>query len=194
VPGTIAASKLDEPVSHEEQRIVTAPVAANDAPPLRILFVCLGNICRSPTAEGVMRGIAAREAPELSLQLDSAGTADYHIGEPPDARSRAAALRRGYDLSGLRARRVVTHDFSAFDLILAMDRSNLEALRQIAPAASRARLRLLLEFAPATGLLEVPDPYYEDQAVFEQVLDLTEAAARGLLVAIRQADAAVFGN
>jgi protein-tyrosine phosphatase len=181
MPDTMVASSVQVAFSHEEQ-------------PVRILFVCLGNICRSPTAEGVMRSIAARAAPDLALELDSAGTADYHLGEPPDPRTQAAALRRGYDLSDLRARQVTARDFAHFDLLLAMDRSNLETLRQRAPPASHERLRLLLEFAPATGLLEVPDPYYEDQAVFEQVLDLAEAAARGLLVAIRQTRAAVLRN
>lgn len=153
---------------------------------MKILFVCLGNICRSPTAEGVLRAIAARDAPELQLELDSAGTADYHIGEPPDPRTCAGAKRRGYDLSGLRARLVTREDFERFDLILAMDQSNLATLRSRAPAAGKNRLHLLLEFAPETGLLEVPDPYYRDASAFEQVIDLSEAAARGLLAEIRK--------
>jgi protein-tyrosine phosphatase len=153
---------------------------------MHILFVCLGNICRSPTAEGVLRALAAREAPELRLELDSAGTADYHIGEPPDPRSCAAARRRGYDLSGLRARQITRQDFERFDLILAMDQSNLATLRRMAPVAGRERLHLLLAYAPETGLLEVPDPYYEDAAAFERVVDLSVAAARGLLAALRK--------
>jgi protein-tyrosine phosphatase len=153
----------------------------------RVLFCCLGNICRSPTAEGVVRAIAALEFPELSVQVDSAGTADYHLGEPPHPRSIAAAMLRGYDISGLRARQVAPQDFARFDLILAMDRSNLAALRRMAPTAARERAKLFLTYAPHTGLLEMPDPYYEDDAAFEQVLDLSEAGARGLLLAIRRA-------
>src|ERR1700752_472910 len=114
----------------------------------RVLFVCLGNICRSPTAEAVLRAVAAREAPELDLEVDSAGTAGYHVGEPPDPRTRQAAARRGYDLGALRARVVEPADFERFDLILAMDRENLGALRRRAPASARERLRLFLEFAP----------------------------------------------
>lgn len=148
---------------------------------MRILFVCLGNICRSPTAEIVFRQIVAREAPELPIEIDSAGTADYHIGAPPDTRTREAALRRGYDMSTLRARVVEPQDFGRFDLILAMDRQNLDVLRRRAPAAARDRIRLFLEFAPAGGVTEVPDPYYGGANGFEEVLDLIEAAARGLL-------------
>ncbi|HYL71856.1 MAG TPA: low molecular weight protein-tyrosine-phosphatase, partial [Candidatus Dormibacteraeota bacterium] len=101
---------------------------------MRVLFVCLGNICRSPTAEAVLRALAAREAPELALEVDSAGTAAYHVGEPPDPRTRQAAARRGYDLSALRARIVEPEDFERFDLILAMDRENLRVLRRRAPS------------------------------------------------------------
>lgn len=152
---------------------------------VRILFVCLGNICRSPTAEGVLRALAAREAPELVLEIDSAGTAGYHIGEAPDPRTRAAALRRGYDLSALRARVVEPQDFERFDLILAMDRENLRALRRRAPAALHERLRLFLEFAAADSPEDVPDPYYGGANGFEEVLDLVEGAARGLLTHLR---------
>ena len=152
---------------------------------MRVLFVCLGNICRSPTAEAVLRSIAAREAPELALEVDSAGTADYHIGDPPDRRSQAAASSRGYDLSALRARQVVSADFEEFDLLLAMDESNLAALKSAAPATARARMQLFMDYASESGLAAVPDPYYGGAAGFEQVLDLAEQAARGLLVAIR---------
>src|SRR3954449_13435659 len=112
---------------------------------MKILFVCLGNICRSPTAEIVFREIATREAPELLIEVESAGTAAYHVGAPPDTRTRQAALRRGYGMSALRARVVEAQDFRRFDLILAMDRQNLDALRQRAPAAARDRIRLFLE-------------------------------------------------
>src|SRR5487761_1258460 len=125
---------------------------------MKILFVCLGNICRSPTAEVVFRAVASREAPELSLEIDSAGTAGYHVGEAPDRRTREAAARRGYDLSALRAR----------------------ALERRAPTHARERLRLFLEFAPDAGVSEVPDPYYGGPNGFEHVLDLIESAARGL--------------
>src|ERR1700761_4689620 len=123
---------------------------------MKILFVCLGNICRSPTAEAVFRAVAAREAPELAIEVDSAGTAGYHIGEPPDARTRQAASRRGYDMSPLRARVVEPRDFEHFDLILAMDRENLRILHKRAPAERRDRVRLFLEFAPDSTVTEVP--------------------------------------
>jgi protein-tyrosine phosphatase len=150
-----------------------------------VLFVCLGNICRSPTAEGVFRHLLAQEAPELRVEVDSAGTADYHIGEPPDLRSQRAALRRGIDLGGLRARQVTPADFARFDLILAMDRGNLLELEARRPENSRARVQLLLQYAPDLGRLEVPDPYYRDASGFEEVLDLTAAASRGLLAALQ---------
>jgi protein-tyrosine phosphatase len=152
---------------------------------MKILFVCLGNICRSPTAEIVFRQIVAREAPDLHVEIDSAGTAAYHIGSPPDSRTRQAALRRGYDMSALRARVVEPQDFGRFDLILAMDRQNFAALRRGAPAAAHDRIRLFLEFAPDAGETEVPDPYYGGPNGFEEVLDLVEAAARGLLQHVR---------
>jgi protein-tyrosine phosphatase len=153
---------------------------------MRILFVCLGNICRSPTAEAVLRALAAREAPELSVEVDSAGTAGYHLGEPPDPRSCAAAARRGYDMRALRARIVEPGDFERFDLILAMDEENLSVLRRRAPTVAHERLRLFLEFAPAGAPQEVPDPYYGGPNGFEEVLDLAETAARGLLDHLRQ--------
>ena len=146
-----------------------------------VLFVCLGNICRSPTAEGVLRAIAAREYPGVALDVDSAGTANYHVGEPPDRRTVAAARRRGYDLAGLRARQVQDEDFSRFDYLLAMDRANLKELESRRPKDATARLALFLEFAPNAESLEVPDPYYGGTEDFERVLDLCEMAARGLL-------------
>jgi protein-tyrosine phosphatase len=150
----------------------------------RVLFVCLGNICRSPTAEGVLRHLAAQAAPHLKIQIDSAGTADYHIGAPPDLRSQRAALRRGIDISGLRARQVTQDDFVHFDLILAMDRENLRELEAMKPANSRASLKLFLEYVPDLNLRDVPDPYYRDAGAFEEVLDLTTAASRGLLASL----------
>jgi protein-tyrosine phosphatase len=151
-----------------------------------VLFVCLGNICRSPTAEGVLRHLAAKEAPRLVLEIDSAGTADYHIGAAPDPRSQRAALKRGIDISGLQARQVVAEDFASFDLILAMDRENLRELQALRPRNSRAALKLFLDYAPDLGLPDVPDPYYRDAAAFEEVLDLTTEAARRLLAALEE--------
>ncbi len=152
---------------------------------MKILFVCLGNICRSPTAEVVFRDIAAREAPDLDFHIDSAGTAGYHAGEPPDPRTREAALRRGYDLSPLRARVVEPADFERFDLLLAMDRENFAVLQRRAPRDARSRVRMFLEFAPEAGTTDVPDPYYGGPNGFEEVLDLVEAAAHGLLKHVR---------
>jgi protein-tyrosine phosphatase len=157
---------------------------------VKILFVCLGNICRSPTAEGVLRALAQREAPDLALEVDSAGTAGYHVGEPPDPRTRQAAARRGYDLGTLRARIVEPGDFERFDLILAMDRENLRVLRRRAPPHTHERLRLFLEFAPDAAPGDVPDPYYGGPNGFEEVLDLVEAASRGLLAHLRRASRA----
>ncbi len=153
---------------------------------MRILFVCLGNICRSPTAEAVVRTLAARELPEIGLEVDSAGTAGYHIGEPPDPRMQAAAARRGYELKALRARVIEPLDFERFDLILAMDRENLAMLHRRAPEQARERVRLFLDFFPQGELREVPDPYYGGPNGFEEVLDLVESAARGLLAYLRQ--------
>jgi protein-tyrosine phosphatase len=153
---------------------------------VKILFVCLGNICRSPTAEGVFRAVSARDAPDLGVEVDSAGTAGYHIGDPPDPRTRQAASRRGYDLSALRARVVEPRDFEEFDLILAMDRENLKALHHLAPAHARDRVRLFLEFAPGATVTDVPDPYYGGPNGFEAVLDLVEQASQGLLQHLRR--------
>jgi protein-tyrosine phosphatase len=151
-----------------------------------VLFVCLGNICRSPTAEGVFRHLLALEGATLDVDVDSAGTGDYHIGEPPDVRSQSAAMQRGIDLSGLRARQVNVCDFDRFGLILAMDRSNVRALQALKPKASRAEVRLLLEYAGSLVDLEVPDPYFGGQDGFERVLDLVTLASRGLISALQQ--------
>jgi protein-tyrosine phosphatase len=150
----------------------------------RILMVCLGNICRSPTAEGVVRAIAAREFPGLCVDVDSAGTANYHVGEPPDRRTIAAAKRRGYELAALRARQLQEGDFTRFDYVLAMDRANLAEIEQLAPPDPPAHLGLFLDFSPACGSDVVPDPYYGGTEQFERVLDLCEAGARGLLLAL----------
>lgn len=150
----------------------------------RVLFVCLGNICRSPTAEAVFRDLLQREAAGLTVEADSAGTHTYHVGSAPDARTVAAALRRGIDMSQLRARVVEAADFERFDLLLAMDEQNYRHLLHMAPPERRDRVRLFLEFAPDQGRREVPDPYYGGAAGFEDVLDLVEEAARGLLAAL----------
>jgi len=146
----------------------------------------MGNICRSPTAEAVFRTVAAREAPDLRLTIESAGTSGYHIGAAPDERAQAAARRRRYDMSGLRARRVQPDDLEHFDLILAMDRNNWEELLELAPRAVHERVRLFLEFAPDAGTDEVPDPYYGGANGFEYVLDLIEAASLGLIRHIKE--------
>jgi len=147
----------------------------------RILFVCLGNICRSPTAEGVFAALAAETAADV--EADSAGTGAWHVGNPPDSRATAEARRKGIDLSPLRARQVTGGDFERFDLILAMDRANLAALERLRPPGNETPVRLFLDYAPHAHLREVPDPYYEDN--FEEVFDLLEGASRGLLAALK---------
>lgn len=151
----------------------------------RILFCCMGNICRSPTAEGVFRQVLAAQAPDLQIEIDSAGTHDYHVGSPPDHRAIAAARRRGIDLSQLRARMVAAEDFESYDLILAMDEENLRELRRRAPASHHNRIRLMMEFASHAPSRHVPDPYYGGPQGFEEVLDLLEEAAQGLIAELR---------
>jgi len=150
-----------------------------------VLLVCLGNICRSPTAHGVLEH-RLQEA-ELDVLVDSAGTAAYHVGNPPDRRATAAASRRGIRLDHLRARQVGVNDFRRFDLVLAMDRDNLEDLLAICPEEHRTKVRLFLEFAgDRVATREVPDPYYGGDEGFEQVLDLVELAAAGLIEQLRR--------
>jgi protein-tyrosine phosphatase len=146
----------------------------------RILFVCLGNICRSPMAEGVFLKVASERGLAPPLEVDSAGTGSWHIGDPPDSRARQAAAARGVDISAQRARQVQVPDFDDFDLIAAMDRSNVTGLESLAPPHQRLKIRLFLEFAPQAGALEVPDPYYDGAAGFNHALDLIEAASHGL--------------
>ncbi len=145
----------------------------------RILFVCMGNICRSPTAEAVFR--RAAETRGVAVEVDSAGTHAYHVGEPPDPRAQKAAAQRGLDMSAIRARQVRVEDFQRFDLILAMDEDNLAELEAICPEEQRHKLRLFLEYAPHLGVREVPDPYYGGRRGFEYVLDLVEEASERLL-------------
>jgi protein-tyrosine phosphatase len=151
---------------------------------MRVLFVCLGNICRSPTAEAVLRHKLLELGLQEGVEVDSAGTGDWHVGKPPDSRTRQAALLRGYDLSVLRGRQVCASDFNRFDLILAMDNSNLQHLRRMRPGNAGAELDLFLR-RYALALDEVPDPYYGGEEGFEQVLDLIEQACDGLLREVR---------
>ena len=146
-----------------------------------VLFVCLGNICRSPTAEGVFRSMCHRQGVGADLQIDSAGTAAWHVGKRPDARAVAAAARHGIDLSPLRARQVTPQDFSGFDYILAMDEDNLADLRAMRPANALARVELFLSHALGQSLCDVPDPYYGGDDGFEHVIELTREASAGFL-------------
>ncbi len=150
-----------------------------------VLFVCMGKICRSPTAEGVFRKYVADAGLGDNIQTDSAGTHAYHSGEPADRRAQAAASRRGFSLEGIRARRVTDADYENFDYILAMDEDNLVVLRERAPESRLNKVRLFLEFAESRRESEVPDPYYGGAAGFERVLDLVEEASRGLLETLR---------
>lgn len=152
---------------------------------VHVLFVCMGNICRSPTAQGVFERLVVEESLADVIVVDSAGTHAYHVGEPPDVRSQQTARARGVDISGQRARQVAIHDFENFDYVLAMDRQNLAILLRMCPDEHRHKLKLFLEFAPELGIEEVPDPYYGGAKGFEHVFELVETAARGLLKEIR---------
>ena len=160
------------------------------APGASVLFVCMGNICRSPTAEAVFREHAARAGLGGSLLIESAGTGGWHVGEPPDRRAIVHARRRGYDLAGLRARQVRRDDFTRFAWILAMDMHNLRDLVALRPPAYAGHLGLLLDFVPDVGSREVPDPYFGGPEGFEQVLDLMERASAALLARIRASERA----
>jgi protein-tyrosine phosphatase len=151
---------------------------------MKILFVCTGNICRSPTADGVLRHMVAQAGLGNAVTVDSAGTHGYHIGDPPDPRSTAAAAARGFDLSALRARKVTAADFRTFDLILAMDQSHFRHLAAMRPKDAKADLKLFLDFHPAGGK-DVPDPYYGGPEEFERVLDMIETASAALLAHAR---------
>ncbi len=153
---------------------------------IRVLFVCTGNICRSPIAEGVFRQLVAEHGLTESISADSAGTIDYHAGESPDRRAQAAARSRGIDLSGLRARQIRPDDFDRFDHILVMDEDNFTAVRAACPPARLNRIRRFLDYAPHLGTREVPDPYYGGPKGFESVLDLCTAASTGLLESLRE--------
>jgi len=153
---------------------------------INVLFVCMGNICRSPTAQGVFERLVASHGLSDMIRIDSAGTHAYHVGEKPDVRASEAALRRGIDLGTQRARRVDPGDFIIFDYILAMDSSNYAELAAICSAEELPKLHLFMGFAADSHTRDVPDPYYGGPAGFERVLDLIESAAEGLLAEIRQ--------
>ena len=155
---------------------------------VRVLFDCMGNICRSPTAEGVFRKLVEEAGLAERIHIDSAGTHAYHVGEPPDRRAQETAQRRGIRLGHLRARRVAAADFDSFDYLLAMDRDNYRELAGLCPPGSgfEQRLRLFMDFAPHLPVREVPDPYYGAAGGFDRVFDLVEAAAEGLLEEIRR--------
>jgi protein-tyrosine phosphatase len=153
---------------------------------MKILFVCMGNICRSPMAEGYFRYLLAQRAEHLNVSIDSAGTHGYHAGHPPDERAQAASSRRGFDISNLAARNVVATDFEIFDYIVAMDQDNIEDLKSKADPAYHDRIHLFLDYSEAHVGADVPDPYYGGKIGFERVLDLIEMAAEGFLEELEQ--------
>jgi protein-tyrosine phosphatase len=151
-----------------------------------VLFVCMGNLCRSPMAEGVFRHYVSRAGLDGRIEIDSAGTHDYHVGDPPDPRAQQAADRRGYDLTGQRGRQVSNADFIEFDYLLAMDEVNLRVLKRLCPPQYEHKLKLFMEFSAGSALREVPDPYYGGDQAFEGVLDMVEEASLGLLDHLRE--------
>lgn len=154
-------------------------------PSVKVLFVCTGNICRSPTAEGVFKALLAREDMADVIHVDSAGTHAYHVGEPPDSRAQEAARARDIDLSKQRARQVTSTDFETFDYVIAMDRANRHILDRACPSTERHCLHQMLDFSKTHQGQDVPDPYYGGNEGFEKVLDLIEDASAGLLKTIR---------
>lgn len=153
---------------------------------IKVLFVCMGNICRSPTAEAVFRHYVENAGMVEQIRIDSAGTHDYHIDAPPDSRAQRVAQQRGYDMSQIRGRQVDENDFQRYDYVLAMDKTNLSLLRGVTPPGSKVQARLFLEYARHHSEREVPDPYYGNGDGFERVLDMVEDAAEGLLQEIRK--------
>lgn len=154
---------------------------------VRVLFVCAGNICRSPIAQGVFEGLLEREGLSDEVEVDSAGTHAYHAGEPPDARAQRSAARRGIDLGGQRARRVERGDCESFDYVLAMDYENLSWVEPLC-GGSRAEVRMFLDYAPERPETEIPDPYFGGAEGFERTMELAEAASQGLLGDILRRD------
>lgn len=153
---------------------------------VKVLFICMGNICRSPTAHGVFRDLVEKEGLSHAIEIDSAGTHAYHVGNSPDKRAQATAKGRGVDLSDLLARRVDPADFEVFDYVMAMDQDNYISLSQICPDQHVDKIYMFMDFAPHMRTREVPDPYYGGPAGFDRVFDLVEAASAGLLEEIRQ--------
>ena len=153
---------------------------------MKILFVCMGNICRSPMAEGYFRKLLEERAAHLDISIDSAGTHGYHAGSPPDDRAQTATRRRGIDISGLTARSVIASDFECYDYILAMDQDNLADLKERADPVYHDRIHLFLDYSEDHAGSDVPDPYYGGRTGFERVLDLIEQAAAGLLSELEQ--------
>jgi len=159
---------------------------AEETRPVRVLFVCTGNICRSPMAEGAFRAMVEACGLAGRIEADSAGTIDYHVGEAPDPRAGDTALTRGFDISGQRARRIGAEDYDLFDILVALDESHLAALARRRPRQATAEIRLLLKSAPQTACKDVPDPYYGELSDFQSALDLIEAGCAGLLDEIRR--------
>ena len=158
----------------------------NDTAKIRVLFVCMGNICRSPTAHGVFRHMVKQHGLEQWFEIDCAGTHAYHLDMPPDLRAQEASRRRGIDISHLRARRVTVEDFERFDYVLAMDADNRNILLSMCPRDHLHKLSLLMAFAPELNIQEVPDPYYGGASGFERVIDMIERATEGLLTHIHR--------
>jgi protein-tyrosine phosphatase len=153
----------------------------NNLHKISVVFVCMGNICRSPTAEGVFRNVVKQNNLQDQINIDSAGTHAYHIGDPPDSRSQSTALSHGINLSAQRARKAVTEDFERFDYVIAMDRSNFEGLKSLGRGADLSRLHLFMDFSKDWDNDEVPDPYYGGANGFEEVFDMVQSASEGLL-------------
>jgi protein-tyrosine phosphatase len=152
---------------------------------ISVLFVCTGNICRSPTAEGVFRKLVQHAELEEKILIESAGTISFHTGEAPDPRTQESARKRGIDLSNLRARQINAQDFDTVDILIGLDKSHLEAMRELAPENCKAQIRLLMDYAPQSDIKDVPDPYYGGPGGFEEVLDMIEIAATNFLQKIR---------
>lgn len=152
--------------------------------PVKVMFVCMGNICRSPTAHGLFQQLVDEQGLGNSILVESSGTHSYHVGNPPDGRSQAIASQRGVDLSSLRARRFISNDFIEFDYLIGMDNGNIADMRAIRPDNASGRLQLMLEYSSRYSEKEVPDPYFGDDG-FERVFDLIDDSARGLLAHIR---------
>ena len=153
---------------------------------INVLFVCMGNICRSPTAHGVFLDMIEKEGLSEVISVESAGTHAYHVSEPPDPRAQEAALKRNVDLSSLRARKAGEQDFYDFDYVLVMDRNNYQHMLEIAPEGHAEKLKLFMEYAPHLNIAEVPDPYYGGRNGFEVVLDMIEEASQGLLAELKR--------